>query len=456
MRKFRIHEIVEMTGGRLLPTAGDVNQNIKSIAIDSRKVEKDALFVTIVGAKSDAHQFLDDVFLAGAAAALVSKEDLSIAKKYPCIYVEDTVAALQKLAIAYRKDVSLPIIGITGSVGKTTTREMVATALRAGKHVFQTKANLNSQIGVPMMMLDIAKEEIAVIEMGISMPGEMRRLREIVKPNVAIVTNIAAVHIENFASLEMIRDEKFRIMDGMQEDSFVLLNAEDTILRDSSKQAKGKVLYFGGSKSDAFASEITLVDGCPHFTAHVLGEEVAVKLKVYGKHQILNALAALLTAKLHQVDLAAAAKALEGFHGFAHRQQIKKKDGYVVIDDTYNASVNSMKAAIDILKDMNVSHRVAILSDMKELGKEEVTYHREVGAYLAKAENIKELWYFGELAKEIADAFVTDGKDVFVRAFENHAQLKDYVLAHRIPDTAYLLKASNSMRLMDIADAMME
>lgn len=457
MRQFSIEEIAAITGGRLLSEDVDRQARITGIAIDSRKVTPGSLFVTIVGEKNDAHRFLPSVFEAGALAALVSKSDLEMASGKAYILVEDTVKAAQDLAKYYRSELKLPFIGITGSVGKTTTREMVATALSAKKRVFKTKANLNSQIGVPLTILEIdPSDEIAVIELGISEFGEMSKISNVVQPNVAVVTNIGTAHIENLGTREHIRDEKFHIQDAMPKGSFLFLNAEDDILAKSNAYDAITKRTFGGTDSDAFATDVKLIQGCPEFRANVLGEMVDVRLNVHGRHQILNALVALLVAKMYDVDLQSASSALSEFRGFSHRQQIFEQNGYVVIDDTYNASLASMKAAIDILSAMEVQNRVAILADMKELGVDEVKYHREIGEYLAEAGNVSELWCYGELAKEMAEAFANQKEDAVIRSFESLEELKDYVTKHLVKGVAYLLKGSNSMRLMEIADAIVE
>ncbi len=455
MREFSIREILDITGGSLLCGDVDMHEKIRYIETDSRKVKPGALFVAIVGARSDAHDFLDSVFESGAVAALVSRPDLKHIPGKACILVGNTVFAAQKLAQVYRDELNIPFVGITGSVGKTTTREMVAAALSTRMRTFKTKANLNSQIGVPKTILEIDKEdEIAVMELGISEAGEMSRISNLVRPQVAIVTNIGIAHIENLGTREKIRDEKFHIQDAMPEGGILILNKDDDLLAKSLPYQKIALQTYGGQDSDAYATNVHLVRGCPKFLAHIMGETVEVQLGVYGKHQISNALAALLAAKNFGADLKKAADALSEFRGFAHRQQIFEIDGFVLIDDSYNASPPSMKAAIDILSDIPVDRRVAIFADMRELGDEEVKLHREIGEYLAAKGNIQELRHVGKLSKEIKDAFQKHQPDASTLEFENVQQLKDYTLEHLMPGCAYLLKGANSFRLMDVADAM--
>ena len=231
MRALSIGEIREATGGELLSGSEDVR--ISYISIDSRDVREETLFVPLVGEKVDAHRFLEQVIAEGAKAVFTARDlteaqhEAAAAAGTAVIRVSDTLIALQALSAWHRSRLSLPLIGVTGSVGKTTTREMIAAALSAKYRVFKTKANHNSQIGVPLTLLDIEDEEIGVIEMGISRPGEMHIISELVYPSAAVVTNIGTAHLMELGGRETIRDEKLKIQDGMQKDAYIFRTADD-------------------------------------------------------------------------------------------------------------------------------------------------------------------------------------------------------------------------------------
>lgn len=458
-----VSEIAEAAGGKIL------NDNpyarITHVSTDSRDIQRGkTLFVPVIGEKTDAHRFLPDVERDEAAAALVS-EDIDPQGDYvpgcggmAVIRVRDTVEALQDIACACRKKISIPLIGVTGSVGKTTTREMTALALSAGLRVFRTSGNHNSQIGVPLTLFDIADtDEAGVIEMGMSFPGEMTKLSRMVRPAGALLTNIGIAHIAQLKTRENIRTEKLHIQDYMPEGGTLFVNGDDDLLRDLGPQGTHELVFYGTDPARGnYADHIEIENGCAAFDAHLGARTVHTVLRVYGRHQILNAMAALSVADRFGVDPEAAAEKLSGFRGFSHRQQIFENGGITVIDDTYNASPVSMKAAIDILAEVTVSGRkIAVLADMKELGPEEERFHYEIGTYLASRRSADCIFLLGKLAEKIADGVRdAEGPGGRTEIFQLPDQeallqaLRDYVR----PGDAVLLKGSNSMKLSPIAD----
>ncbi|WLD85940.1 UDP-N-acetylmuramoyl-tripeptide--D-alanyl-D-alanine ligase [Stomatobaculum sp. F0698] len=460
MRVLSIGEIREATGGELLSGSEDVR--VSYISIDSRDVREETLFVPLVGEKVDAHRFLEQVIADGAKAVFTARDlteaqhEAAAAAGTAVIRVSDTLIALQALSAWHRSRLSLPLIGVTGSVGKTTTREMIAAALSAKYRVFKTKANHNSQIGVPLTLLDIEDEEIGVIEMGISRPGEMHIISELVRPSAAVVTNIGTAHLMELGSRENIRDEKLKIQDGMQKDAVLFRNADDALLL--AGVLRGDMIsrtYGKAETADCRAEHVRLVNGCAAFTADIRGQRVEVKLGVPGEHQVWNALAALGVAEAYGVPLEGAASELANFKGYRHRQQIFVRDGVLVIDDSYNASPDSMRAALSILREMKDRRRIAVLGDMKELGAAEIELHREIGAELAAAEGADCVFTLGELAGALAAALRENCKAAyrpelkcFTKREELFAALKETVK----PGDALLFKASNSMKFSELAD----
>lgn len=459
--EFSIAQIIEYTDGSLIADKENKGFKVHNIRIDSRTVEENSLYIAIKGEKNDGHHFLKDVYERGTSVCLISNPDIEILEGMQYILVEDTLMALQKMAKRYRQTLNIPMIAVTGSVGKTTTREMIAAALSAGFKTFKTPANHNSQIGVPLTMLSIEDEEIAVLEMGISEFGEMSKIADIVAPDVAVLTNIGDAHIQNLLTKENIRDEKFHIQDRMPAGSKVLLNYDDEILRNSEIYEGLEAVYIStdNPEADVFAKDIRYQNGLASFVAHIYEYEIPVTLSVYGKHQINNALAGLTVAYLYDVDLERAAKNLHDFQGFLHRQQILQKEGITIIDDTYNASPASMKAGIDILADISCKGRkIALLADMKELGENYKNLHQEVGYHLASYPNIDELIVYGEDAKYIKDGALKNNASLKTLEFSvaEKDNLLSYLKENITEGDCVLFKGSHSMGLEYMIEKFLE
>ena len=292
--------------------------------------------------------------------------------------------------------------------------------------------------------------------MGISRPGEMHIISELVRPAAAVVTNIGTAHLMELGSRENIRDEKLKIQDGMQKDALLFRNADDAMLLSGQVRDGIAARTYGLAEgADCCAENVTLVNGCARFTANIRGKRVAVKLGVPGEHQVWNALAALGVAEAYGVSLAGAAAELEKFKGYRHRQQIFERDGVLVIDDSYNASPASMRAALSILREMKDRRRIAVLGDMKELGEAEKELHREIGAELAAAKGAECLYTLGDLAAELAAACREEcGADYRpeLRSFSNRESLFAALKETVKPGDALLFKASNSMKFSELAD----
>ena len=449
MKETSVRELIAATGGVLI--SGSEDAVFSNIVIDSREADKNSLFVPVVGERNDAHKFLEAVYTAGCRAAISSRKDIFLKPDFNIVLVENTTKALQDLGIYLRSKLSLPLVGITGSVGKTTTREMVALALSDLK-VFKTPNNFNSQLGVPVTISRINDEEIGVIELGMSMFGEMERIAKIVKCDCAVVTNIGTAHIENLHTKENIRSEKFHITDGMKAGSVMFLNADNDMLCDPPKK-EGIIYKFfsakGNTDCDYYATDIVFNNAMPEFTAHIGGKKVRVHLNVFGEHQISNALAAIAVADHYNLSIESSAKHLEEFRGFSHRQELIKLKDFTIIDDTYNASPDSMKASISILKDFDAERKIAILADMKELGTDEKILHKEIGDFINETVKLDAVFTVGELAKEIIKDI---NKDIYTKSFEDNESLEKFISGYLKAGDVCLLKGSNSMRLFDVVD----
>lgn len=449
MKDITINEIIEVTGGELI--SGYKEAVFSNIVIDSRQADKNSLFVPVVGEKNDAHKFFPSVYDAGCTAAISSQRDVFLKEDFNVVFVENTTLALQKIGKYIREQLTLPLVGITGSVGKTTTREMVALAL-SDLNVFKTPKNFNSQLGVPVTLSKIESEDIGVIELGMSMFGEMERIAKIVECDCAVITNIGTAHIENLKTRENIRDEKFHIMDTMKPGSTVFLNADNDLLKDAPRREGIIYKYFsaeGNKDCDCYATDIVFKNAMPEFSAHIGEKNVQVRLNVFGKHQISNALAALAVADHYKLSLESAAKHLETFRGFAHRQELIELNGVIIIDDTYNASPDSMKAALSILEGFDAKRKIAVLADMKELGEEEICIHAEIGEFINDNIKLDALITLGDLAKEI-NSKIEAG--IIKKSFENINDLERFILRFLREGDVCLLKGSNSMKLFELVE----
>ena len=434
MDHITVRHIVEAVSGTLL--CGDADTELKHISIDSRSMRGADLFVPLIGEKSDAHRFLVQAMDNGAAAALTSEHEAAPEGFHGAlIQVKDTKLALQTIGRCLRARLSIPLVGITGSVGKTTTREMVAAALSAKYKTFKTPANHNSQIGVPLTISEISEnDEIAAVDS-------------------AVMTNIGVTHIENLGSRENILKEKLHIQDGMKAGGILFVNGDNDMLSTVHAKAGCHTVRYGlGADNDYRAEDLSYLDGFPSFTM-VHGEvRVPVKLTVMGEHNVMNALAALAVADAYDVPLADAAEKLLEFGGFKNRQQIYHKNGYTIVDDTYNASPDSMKAAIGVLSSLPAGRRIAVLADMKELGENTIQFHREVGAFLAE-KPVDILVVYGELAQAIAEGAKKVKPDLHVVSFEEDEKedMLDWLDAQIGEGDAVLFKGSNSMKLGETA-----
>lgn len=448
MEHMTVNNIVEAVHGRLL--CGNPEFPLTHISIDSRDAGGacHTLFVPLIGEKVDAHQFIGQALSLGMGAVLTSEHDFMESDR-AFIRVEDTKKALQDIGRYYRKRLTLPLVGVTGSVGKTTTREMIATALEAGMKVYRTKENKNSQVGVPITITEITQDqEIGVIELGMSEPGELTVIARIAQVDMAVITNVGITHIEQLGSQENIYKEKLSIQDGLKPGGTLFLNGDDELLKHTKAREGFRTVYFGtGSNCDYRAVDIRLEEGYPCFTA-VHGQERAnVRLGIMGSHHIGNAMVSLAVARENGIPMEEAAKKLRTFTGFQNRQQIYECHGWTVIDDSYNASPVSMKAAIDVLCSMeHAKRRIAVLADMKELGEEASKYHYEIGTYLGET-SVDLVLLLGDLAREIAAGVKDTEALTAIHTFDHPKDLTAFLKEQIKPGDCVLFKGSNSMKL---------
>lgn len=445
----KISELAEACGGRLL--CGDPQSEVTSVTTDSREVVPGALFVPIAGEKVDAHGFIPAAFGAGAAATLTQEHEEANGPR-AWIAVGDTRDALQQIAAAYRRRFELSIVGITGSVGKTSTKEMVALALSAGLSVMKTLGNSNSQIGVPLTMFRLeADHNAAVVEMGMSEFGEMGRIAAVAAPDHAVMTNIGVSHIEQLGSRQNILAEKLHITDRFHEGSVLFLNGDDDMLRSAAGNAPFETVLYGTWPGCAFrAKHIETVGDSTWF--HYIapdGEEGEARIPVIGAHHVLNALAGLCVAQRLGVPLPHAAQALAGYRAPAMRQQIRRANGITVIDDSYNSSPDAARGSLSVLSSFREGRRIAVLADMLELGDYSEQGHREVGVFAAGM-GVDILVTVGERARAIAEGARSVNPALDCRVCGTNAEAYEALKPDLLPGDTVLVKGSRGMRTEEI------
>lgn len=399
----QLSTIAKVLGGKLL---GD-DVEIQSVGSDSRTIVNNQLFVAIKGENFDGNQFAEAAIQQGAAAVLVSDAQT---QARPAIVVDDTRLALGQLAKFWRNQFELPVIAITGSNGKTTTKEMLTAILSAttkdATKVHATMGNLNNDIGMPLTLLKLRKEHAyAVIEMGMNHLGEIDYLSRIAQPTVALIINAGTAHIGELGSRDNIAKAKAEIFNGLSNNGVAVLNADDAFFGFWKALTIGKkVLTFGLNKAADVTASYAEIDGLSHVQLTTPSGSVQFKLNVLGKHNIANALAASAAAVALGVSNQDIANGLQNMQAVHSRLQRKAGlNGALLIDDTYNANPDSMKAAIDVLSATNTK-TVFVMGDMGELGADAAKMHAEIGAY-AKQKGIANLLAFGALSAHAATAF---------------------------------------------------
>ncbi len=369
MEKLTLSEIAQFTNGK---QSGNIM--VSNICIDSRNMKEDSLFIGIKGENFDGNDFLDDAILKGAKAVLTTKEIYSV----PNIKVEDTNKAFLDMAKGYKERImGLKTVGVTGSVGKTTTKEMLHSILSEMGETHKTEGNFNNHIGVPITLLNLKKShKYSVVEMGMSNRGEIESLSNAVCPDVAIITNIGESHIEYLGSREEIAKAKLEILSGLK--GTIVLNGNEPLLRDLN--IENDVIYFGleGENLDVSCSGIRQFAKYTKFTAVGPDYEIEVKINTFGRHNVANALGAIAVAKLFGAKDEEIQAGLYAFQNTGMRQNIFEHNGYTVVEDCYNASPDSMKAALSVLEKTKSNKKIAVLGAMAELGDFSYDAHKEI------------------------------------------------------------------------------
>ncbi len=407
------------------------------VQFDSRAIEAGELFVALTGERNG-HSYIPVALEKGAVAVLASEvQDPSV----PAIYVEDTLVAMQQIARGYRESLSCHVVGITGSVGKTTTKEMVASVLEQSFLTQKTPKNFNNHIGLPVTLLSLREDcQKAVIEMGMNHAGEISLLTSLAQPDIAMITNVGTMHIEYLGSRQGILGAKLEILEGLRPHGKILFCGDNDLLAQVAEQY-GAITYGLGEHNQVRAVDLTMgEEGCS-FTVEAFGITFPVELPVVGEHNVLNALGASAVGLLCGMSPEAICKGLASFTNTDMRQNTYSRDGLYIIEDCYNAGPESTRAALSVLA-KRPSRRIAVLGGMLELGDYGPTAHYEIGVEVAKTADL--LFAYGPLGEEMIRGAESMS---YARHFLTHEELVTELRKELRPGDSLLVKGSRGMHM---------
>ena len=457
---FDVKKMIEITNGELI--YGDENIVCKTFSRDTRTINENDVYLGIKGENFNGSKFYKDALEKKAKVCVLQdiEIDIKTLEKYKdiaIVKVKDVVEALQKMATYKRSLYNIPVVGITGSVGKTSTKDIVASVLGRKYKVLKTQGNLNNQIGMPLTILELKDHEALVIEMGMGNLGEISELTKIAKPDVAIITNVGTSHIGNLGSRENILKAKLEILEGLKENGKLIINNDNDLLHKWNIEKKmPNVVTFGiDEKSMYMAENIKLEENKSEFDVKVNGKLHHININIGGKHFVYNSLCAICVGELFNLDIEEIKKGIEKFELTKSRMEIIKKDGITIINDCYNASYDSMKAAIEYLASQKDCNKIAVLGDMLELGEFSKDLHEKVGNVVAE-NKIDKLITVGEEAKNIARGAIEFGvKEENVSIFQNNEEAINYIKQIKKNNDVILIKASNGMNFKEIVEGIL-
>ena len=456
MERITLAQIVDAVHGRLM---GDVDGQATVCAVntDSRKVSPDSLFIPLVGEKFDGHDYIASALNAGALCAITARDVAELIPGKAYIRVEDTQTALGELASWYRSQFDIPVIAVTGSVGKTTTKDMVAAVLGEKYHVLKTDGNFNNNIGLPLTIFRLERtHEIAVLEMGMNHMGEIDYLTRIARPDVAIITNVGDAHIENMGCRENTLKAKAEIFRGMTEGGVAILNGDDELLRTLEGKLDQSIIWCGGGEGCAWRMTDLAEHWSDHMecTMHTPTAQWHQEIPGLGAHMIYPATMAAAVGAMYGVSDEQIRRGILLFEPTKMRMAILHRgDNITILNDTYNANPQSMRAAVDILSKQDCAYRIAVLGDMLELGDLGPALHQSVGQFLSHA-GIHCLVTVGKLGEYIADG-AEDGK-VEIHRCANQAEAQLALSGVVRPGSTILVKASRGMQFEHLVDYLVE
>jgi len=459
MESLRVKEILEATGGELI--SGDINAVISDISTDSRKIGKDMLFIPLKGEKFDGHDFIQNVLQSEAAGCMTHKNVDGTNGNKCILKVQDTLVALQQLAAYYRGKFHIPFVAVTGSVGKTTTKDMISCVLEQKYNTLKTEGNVNNEIGLPLTVFRLNKmHEIAVTEMGMNGFGEIRRLSSIVKPRTALITNIGLSHIEKLGSQSNILKAKMEVLEFLEPQGTVILNGDDPLLFALKGKISNKVVFYGihNRECDLIAKDIRhMGQEGSSFCINIKDNNYIINVPVMGEHNIYNSLAAIAVGLEYNMDMESIIAGIAKFKSGKMRMEMFDTGKVMVINDCYNASPASMEAALKVLKSLeNKGRKIAVLGDMLEMGDWAPGAHKSVGSKAFEL-GIQYLVTVGQNARYIAEGALQEGmsgNNIF--CFETNRQVIEFIDGFIESGDALLIKGSRGMKMEEIVGSLRE
>ena len=463
MNKIFVKDVINLCKGKII--FGKEDKTIEDIVRDTREVKKGDTYIGFKGEKNDGNLMYEQALKNGAKICLLQKSSIEnsidiekIKKEYnnsTIILVEDTTKTLQQIAILKRNMYDIPVVGITGSVGKTSTKDIIASVMSKKFNVLKTLGNYNNQIGLPLTILRLKDENAMVVEMGMNQIGEISNLTKIAKPTVAVITNVGTAHIGNLGSRENILKAKLEILEGLKENGILVINNDNDMLNKWNRENKNKsfkVITFGmENKSDIMPYDVQLSENGSTYKIDIEGKTYNVNISVGGNHFVLNSLCAIAIGRIFNIKMEDILDGIANFELTKRRMQVEKnKQGITIINDCYNANYDSMKAGIEYLAKINAKNKIAVLGDMLELGNFAKELHERVGKEVAK-NNIDVLITVGDLSKYIASEAERMGlsdKNIFCYKTNKEAIKKIKEISKE--GDAILLKASNGLNFQEI------
>lgn len=443
MAAFTVSEVCSATKG---VASKLLDVNFKRVCTDTRAVQLGDLFIPLVGENFDGHDFIAQAVKNGAAGIISSREDLIVPSHVAVILVPDTLIALQDLARFHRNRFSIPIIAITGSNGKTTTKDMTAAVLGSRLKVLKTQANYNNEIGLPLTLLELTEEhEVAVVEMGMRGKGQISQLAHVALPTIAVITNVGETHIELLGSIEEIAAAKAELLEVIPKEGLTILNGDDPYVKAMAVQVNSRLSMFGLEHGEIRADQIHTDSEGMNFICHCPQGNFSAYIPTVGKHNVYNSLAAITIGLEVGLNFAEICDGLSCFNASPMRLHIETLGDYIVINDAYNASPMSMLAAIDTLREVAKKRKVAVLGDMLELGHIGVSAHRQIGEKLAQF-HIDIVVTVGELANHIAQSAKEHGVSVAI-ACNSHDEAITMLKTVIEPGDTVLIKGSRGMKM---------
>lgn len=451
MEKIRIKEIRDFLNGEFINSTK--NYNIDNISTNSKDVTSSSLFIPIIGETHDGHNFMEDAYNNGCKNFLIDKNHTFNKTDVNLIKVDDTTIALGNLASAYKEMFKVVCVGVTGSVGKTSTRDIIYSVISKQYKTLKNEGNLNNNIGIPKTLFNLDKSyKAAVIEMGMNHKGEIKYLTDMVNPYIAVISNIGLSHIENFENQEGIFKAKMEITSNFNKNNILIVNGDDPYLKKvKPKNPEYRVYTYGFSKSnDIYCTNYVIGKDYIDFTCIINYNEEYFRIPTIAKHNIYNAMAAILVAINLNIGLPKIKEGLREFTLTKGRQTIIEKKYLTIIDDSYNASLDSVKSAVDVLNNFK-TRRVAILGDILETGSYNEEIHKNIGAYLPK--KIDFLIAVGPSSKYIIDEAIKQGfnKDNIVH-FNTYENLLTNITKLLQKNDTVLVKASHGIKLYEVVE----